>query len=201
MKFPMRKTVISNTRNRDYTQRPSDQECIDALKENTPEIRALYPDIPSQKELYGCPWGLPDGQPVGLRIDIPAYEKHGIYVITVHCPRTGAEVGKVGKRIGYVNYARVAVASFFVERGAPEKIAIGKIAGGKDKFPCATVEGIWNPDDKIPRDIEDWLPVGFNPKRANYFYSKRDFSKVTGGAEAISVGNTVFVYDPVYQEA
>ena len=163
--------------NEQFTTPPTDEVAKNSLSKD-------------KQPFYGAHRDLEAGTPVGLRIDIPAFERTGNYVVTVH---EKAKSGAVGKRIGYDSVATVDNPTFFSnERGAE------KIAGGSAKFPVATVEGAYNPSREIPADINDWTPVGYNPKEHSYFYDKNNDEVVTGGDKAISVGNTVFVKNPTY---
>ena len=141
---------------------------------------------------------LPEGSPVGVRIDIPAFLNKGTYVQTIHEPATP---GNVGDRIGYDTNVRLSgPVRFFVKEGSEES-KLGAVAikeGRAAKHPIATVEGRLIKDRSIPSDIETWTPVGMDPKKHSYFYDKRTDQPVTGGSESFSVGNTVFVKDPVY---
>lgn len=141
---------------------------------------------------------LPEGTPVGVRIDIPAFLNKGTYVQTIHEPATP---GNVGDRIGYDTSVRLAgPVRFFVKEGSQES-KLGAVAikeGRAAKHPIATVEGRLIKDRSIPADIETWTPVGMDPKKHSYFYDKRTDKPVIGGSESYSVGNTVFVKDPVY---
>ena len=143
-----------------------------------------------KKAFVGAHRDLDRGHPIGVRIDIPAFERTGDYVQTVHEMASG---GKVGKRIGYDGIVTVDDPAFFSnETGA------AKIKEGAAKFPVATVEGAWNPSRRLPRDLEDWTEVGYNPKRHSYFYEKSTEEPVISGSRAISVGNSVFVKDAVF---
>jgi hypothetical protein len=141
---------------------------------------------------------LPEGSPVGVRIDIPAFLNRGTYVQTIHEPATP---GNVGDRIGYDTNVRLSgPVRFFVKEGSEES-KLGAVAikeGRAAKHPIATVEGRLIKDRSIPSDIETWTPVGIDPKKHSYFYDKRTDQPVTGGSESFSVGNTVFVKNPVY---
>jgi Serine/Threonine/Tyrosine Kinase found in polyvalent proteins len=138
---------------------------------------------------FGAARSLKKGYPVALRIDIPAFNRTGNYVVTVHEAGTPGSVGTV---IGYDNIARVDNPQFSVKPG------VEKIYQGSAKFPVATVNGDFNPSRTIPKDINEWTPVGFDPKEHSFFYDKATDEVVTGGDQAISVGNTVFVKNPVY---
>jgi hypothetical protein len=165
------------TVNSDYTEVPSDTDIVDALSSD-------------KKPFVGKHRTLEAGTPVGLRIDIPAFLRTGKYVVTVH-EKAGANVGK---RIGYDGVASVTKPTFFSNERGAKKI----LDGDSNKFPVATVEGEFNPSREIPSDIDEWTPVGYDPKDHSFFYDKKSGQPVVSGSEALSVGNTVFVKDPVY---
>lgn len=159
---------------------PTDEDVTDALSAD-------------KKALVGAARNLAPGTRVGVRIDIPAFERHGTYVQTIHEP---AASGKVGKRIGYDSVVSLDNPTFFSnERGSQ------KIAEGSAKFPVATVEGKYNPEERgLPQDVDSWSQVGFNPKRHSYFYEKESGEPVVGGEKAISLGNTVYVKNPEFAQ-
>ena len=141
---------------------------------------------------------LPEGSPVGVRIDIPAFLKNETYVQTIHEPATP---GNVGDRIGYDTSVRLSgPVRFFVKEGSNESSqgAVPIKQGRAKKHPIATVEGNLMKDRSVPPDIENWTPVGMDPKKHSFFYDKRTDQPVVGGSESYSVGNTVFVKNPVY---
>lgn len=141
---------------------------------------------------------LPEGSPVGVRIDIPAFLKNETYVQTIHEPATP---GNVGDRIGYDTSVRLSgPVRFFVKEGSDESSqgAVPIKQGRAKKHPIATVEGNLMKDRSVPPDIENWTPVGMDPKKHSFFYDKRTDQPVVGGSESYSVGNTVFVKNPVY---
>ena len=80
---------------------------------------------------------LEDGEEVSLRLDIPAYSDHGVWVVTVH-KKSGGKTA--GKRIGYDAVASIRNATF----AAPQEGAL-EIAAGKAKAPIARIEGEWKP--------------------------------------------------------
>jgi len=151
---------------------PTDKEVSDALFVN-------------KRPYVGAHRDLKPGTPVGLRIDIPAFTQHGVYVITVHEKASG---GSVGKRIGHDSVATVDNPTFF----SKESGAI-KIKEGAPKFPIATVEGEFNPAREVPKAGGEWTEVGFNPVKHSYFYEKGTEKPVVGGEQAVSAGNSVFV--------
>ena len=150
-----------------------------------PSDRSLRVALGKKGGKFGLARDLPRGTPVGLRIDIPTFNNHGLYAVSIH--KKG-----IGEVVGYDGVARVTNPRFLI-RDNVSKIKSGEL----NKFPVATVEGEFNPSRKIPDDINDWTPVGMDPKEHAFFYDKRTDQPVVGGDEAVSVGNTVFVKSPI----
>ena len=157
---------------------------------------ALHAD---KRDLYGTPSGmLKAGHPVGLRLDIPAYSDHGVWVPAVHQQSSGFDAGD---RIGYENIAGVMNPTF----GMSEKAALN-IAAGKPKGTIATIKGNWNPMDEataIARAQEylnhpEWAQVGMDPERHGYFYDRRSMKPITAAEEAIQIGPLVLARKPQY---
>jgi HK97 family phage portal protein len=168
----------------------------------TSDDNATHISIPDEKALgealakhkidkLGGHRELAAGTKVALRIDIPAFTSKGVYAVTVH-EHTGGK--SVGKALGYDSVVRLMGPVSFVsdEPGAE------KINKGANKYPLATVKGAFDPDRSIPGDINKWVPVGFNPKKAAYFYDKKTGQEVIAGTDSISVGNSVFVKTATY---
>jgi len=165
-------------RNQDFANPPTDAEAVDALSSE-------------KKAKFGAARNIKPGTQVAARIDIPAFLRTGKYVVAVHEPDGAA--GGPGKVIGYDTVTRLQNPKFVVKPGV-QRIYEGKSA----KFPVATVDGKIMADRSIPGDLENYVPVGMDPKEHAYFYDKRTDQPVIGGSESVSVGNTVFVKNPVY---
>jgi len=141
---------------------------------------------------------LPEGTPVAIRIDIPAFNEStkqmgkSVYAVTVHESKGGKGFGSP---IGYETMARLSGSVVFASK---ETEAIRVATGETTKTPLATVKGAFDPSREIPKDIDSWTPVGFDPKKAAYFYNKRTGEEVIGGTDSLSVGNTVFTRIPEY---
>ena len=165
-------------RNQDFANPPTDAEAVDALSSE-------------KKAKFGAARSIKPGTQVAARIDIPAFLRTGKYVVAVHEPDGAA--GGPGKVIGYDTVTRLQNPKFVVKPGV-QRIYEGKSA----KFPVATVDGKIMADRSIPGDLENYVPVGMDPKEHAYFYDKRTDQPVIGGSESVSVGNTVFVKNPVY---
>ena len=171
--------------NKNFATPPTPSAAIDALSA-------------PKKPFFGKHLELPEGTEVGVRIDIPAFLSKGTYVQTIHEKGTP---GNVGDRIGYDTHVRLKDGvRFFVKEGsATERLGAMAIKEGRaNKHPIATVEGKISNDKSIPEDINEWTPVGMDPKKHSYFYDKVTNEPVISGSESYSVGNTVFVKDPVY---
>ena len=169
-----------------------------------------------QRKLIGATRQTPEGTKVGVRLDIPFFQntlkrfKEGVlnkvgYAITIHKQGTDGGVGDV---MGYDTIARVKNAVFHVVKGmaTANNDIEGIAAGSRSKFPNATVEGEYVSihdkngrlnDNAIPEDIyndSNWVQVGFDPRRHEYFYRKDNTSvPIESASEAILVGNTAFV--------
>ena len=84
----------------------------------------------------GKGWAIPEGHPVGLRLDIPAYRDHGVWVPTIH------DKIKSGSQpvMSHEPTALISNAIFSV----PENKAMN-VAKGGHKSPFATIDGRWVP--------------------------------------------------------
>lgn len=165
--------------NANYFAPPTDEDARNALYE-------------TKRADYGAARALPEGYPVELRIDIPAFKQTGNYVVTVH---EKGEKSRVGTVIGYDNVAAVDNAVF---SNKSEKVSQQIRDGVRNKTPLAVVSGEFNPSREMPADIENWTPVGFDPVKHSYFYDKTNGRPVVEAEKAISVGNTVFALNPTY---
>ena len=152
-----------------------------------------------KRDFYGTPSSsLQAGDPVGLRLDIPAYRDSGVWVPAIHKQDAGFGAGD---RIGYENVAGVLNPTF----GMSEKAALS-IAAGKPKGTIATIKGNWNPMDEataIARaqeylDHPEWAQVGMDPERHGYFYDRRSMKPITAAEEAIQIGPLVLARKPQY---
>ena len=159
-------------------------------------IGALTED---KKAKYGLPSQiLQAGHPVGLRLDIPSYTNHGVWVPTVHEQASGFGAGK---SIGHESVASVLNPQF----GMSEKAA-QSIAAGKPKGTIATIKGNWNPVDQETAVAQaqeylnhpEWRQVGMDPERHGYFYDRETMQPITHAEEALQIGPLVLAKKPVY---
>lgn len=131
------------------------------------------------------------GTPVGLRLDIPAYSNHGVWVNSIHGPDSTA----------YGNVSSVTDATF----GKFEDKAL-RVAQGEAKSPFAKIEGKWNPvseEDAVLRANQylkdsEWRQIGMDPERHGYFYDRETMQPVTSSEEVLQIGPLVLAKNPVY---
>jgi len=179
---------VGDSKNSDHISVPTDEELTQALTGSNS----------SKGTKIGKAKDLPAGTPVALRIDIPAYNwstdnmGKGVYAVTVHEDKSGKSFGSP---IGYESMARLSGPVTFASK---EKGAAKIASGESNKFPVATVKGAFDPSRVIPPDIDSWTPVGYDPKKAAYFYDKKTGQEIVSGTDAVSVGNTVFTREPKY---
>lgn len=138
------------------------------------------------------------GYPVGLRLDIPAYANHGVWVVSVHEQEAGYNAGK---SIGYESVAAATDVSF----GVVGKAALN-IASGKPKSTIAVMKGAWKPTTpagaKAAADaaLNDpaWRQVGMDPERHSYFYDRATMEPIVSADEVIQIGPLVLAKNPQY---
>ena len=166
-------------------------------KSNIPSLKEIKSVISfEKKDKVGV--NIEKGTPVGIRIDIPTFERtlnnpvsktgEPTYAISVHQSWKGGKEGRAGRVIGYTNVTHIKNPKFNIAEKGAEKIRDGKIS----KTTIATVEGDWI-GSQIPKGLESWTQVGMNPKRHSYYYDRATGEPVIGGTEAVNVGGTVFV--------
>ena len=158
----------------------------------TPATKAEAVDAIEDKETYGVPAKkLKEGHPVGLRLDIPAYTRKGVWVPTIHEQASGFGAGK---KIGHESVAELTDATF----GMSEKAA-ASIAGGKPKGTIATIKGNWKKSNektavaKAQAALNDpaWTQVGMDPERHSYFYDRKTTQPILSADEVIQIGPLV----------
>jgi hypothetical protein len=154
---------------------------------------------PEKAAKYGAPaMALKTGDWAQLRLDIPSYQLHDAWVVSVHTPKsTNREVQAAydaGPVVGYESVAALKDVTFGMNQKAAAKIATGSAKG-----TIATMLGKWSPiskaDAKARADaaINDpaWTQVGMDPFRHSYFYDRDTMRPVLSADEVIQVGPLV----------
>jgi hypothetical protein len=163
---------------------------------------------PEKAAKYGLPSDtLAKGDFAQLRLDIPSYQEHDSWVVSVHTPKsTNREVQAAydaGTVIGYESVAAMTDVTF----GMNQKAAT-KIAQGTSKGTIATMLGKWKPISnqaaKVRADaaIKDsaWTQVGMDPFRHSYFYDRDTMRPVLGADEVIQIGPLVLAKNATFSE-
>lgn len=138
-----------------------------------------------KQAMYGKTAEIPAGAKADLRLDIPAYANHGVWVNSVHQADKPTVYG-----------ATSAAKNVTMKAPANKALAVAK---GGPKAPFATMSGEWNPmttEEAFAKaqeyiDHPEWSQIGFDPERHGYFYDRETMEPVTHADEVIQVGPLV----------
>ena len=133
---------------------------------------------------------IPDGENVGLRLDIPAYTNNGVWVPTIH-----------GKATSHRATASITNADF---TKTPQSKA-EKVMEGGSKSPFAQIRGAFvNRTDEENAQIaeqalldKNWTQVGFDPRRHSFFYDRETGAPILEATEVVQVGPLVLAKNAV----
>lgn len=139
-----------------------------------------------------------EGHPVGLRLDINAYEKHNTWVNSIH------DHGKTKRPTSYGSVAAVKNAVF---HGSPEKAA--EVAKGeKNKAPFARIVG--NLHHMTEQEAEDYhkkylndpdhAQVGYDSRRHGDFWCRKTMRPLESADMAVQVGPLVLAKNPKFKK-
>jgi GNAT superfamily N-acetyltransferase len=142
---------------------------------------------------------IPNGTKVGLRLDIPAFNRKGVFVVSIHQKRTPSAPGKV---IGYGSVAKAKNVTF----GVGNQLKALEIAAGSAKDALQTMEGDYvnvTPEQALAeaqRAIKDpsYVQIGIDPTRHAYFYDRRTTLPVVSAEEVLQIGNMILAKKPVF---
>ena len=158
----------------------------------------------ADKGILGLNLQVPEGMRVGNRLDIPAYERYGTYVDTMHDP--------AGKPIGYGHTGQLKDVEFQSDPNKAIRVGLGtreqaltplSVEEGSNKGPFAMMMG----NQQTTKDVEvrrmlaealkdpTWRQIGMNPYRGSQFYDKADMQPVWSAAEKIQAGPLVLARD------
>jgi len=150
---------------------------------------------------------LAQGEMAQLRLDIPSYQEHDAWVVSVHRPKTtnrGVQAAyDAGPVVGYESVASITNATF----GMRQSSAL-KIAQGTSKGTIATVLGEWKPITPAEAKVKaqaamkskDWTQVGMDPFRHSYFYDRDSMRPVVAADEVIQVGPLVLAKNAQFDD-
>ena len=142
---------------------------------------------------------LKSGQKVDARLDIPSYERQGTWVPAIHPQK------REPFPVGYPRTTQLRNVDF-VQEGSSRKKALEVASGTKSKSPFATMTGNWVNHDSadLYRQAKkflndpDWTQIGYNPKRASYFYNTKTLEPVKNAEEVIQIGQLVLAKNVKY---
>ena len=149
----------------------------------------------NKQPMYGKTSEIPAGEQTDLRLDIPAYKDHGVWVNSVHRKDAPTVYGSVSS----VKNATMI--------GSPEKAF--KVAKGETpKAPFAVIRGEWSPleqEEAVKRaqaylNDPEWVQVGYDPERHGYFYGRHNMQPIEAAEEVIQIGPLVLAKNPKYAE-
>jgi hypothetical protein len=167
---------------------------------------ALNKNQVEDKGILGVNLFAPQGMRVGNRLDIPAYERFGTYVDTMHDPSKG------GKPIAYGHTGHLKNVEFQSDPNRAIRVGLGTreqgltplaLEEGQGKSPFAMMVGDnqVTSNDEVRRMLAEalrdpsWTQVGMNPYRGSQFYDKADMQPVFSAAEKIQAGPLVLARD------
>jgi hypothetical protein len=154
---------------------------------------------PAQKPKWRAHEQWPAGRKVGLRLDIPAYETHGVWVNSVH-----DEEGKGDDnlKVAYGPVSSVKNAVFDPTPHKAEEVGTGE----KGKSSFARIKGDLHhmSEDEAVEHMKthlnhpDYAQVGFDPRRHGHFYDRKTMKPVTHSAHVVQIGPLVLAHKPTY---
>lgn len=154
--------------------------------------------IDRQKQNWRSHENWPAGHRVGLRLDIPAYERHGVWVNSIH-DESGGE-NKFPTSYGPVSSVRNA--EF---HGSPHK-AVRVATGEQNKTPFAKIKGELEhmTEEQAIKHFQkyfkhpDYRQVGYDPRRHGDFYDRETMEPITHAEHVVQIGPLVLAKKPKY---
>jgi hypothetical protein len=166
---------------------PNVTDTVGSMGKKARRVGIVRVKKPGEQEAFD----LEQGERVGARLDIPAYNNYNKWIVSIHD-------GKIrsGKSKGYAQAIRLTN----IEFGSNPKEALN-IAKGGNKATIARMFGDYEPEDpyklyelakKILQEKNpEWTQIGMNPYRGSYFYDKVTGMPVTKADEVIQIGPLV----------
>lgn len=134
-----------------------------------------------------------DGTKVRLRLDIPAFNEHGVWVVTVHDQKWTV--------LKYCNIAKIKFAKMTVRQNESLNI----YHGISSKSPMAAISGEWlcASEYSMIREAQNLLDqgctqVGFNPHKHSFFYDRMTELPIVSADEVLQIGGLIFALKPKY---
>ena len=155
--------------------------------------------IDRQKKSWRSHEEWPEGHPVGLRLDIPAYERQGVWVNSIH-----DESGR-GKENFPTSYGPVSAVRNATFEGTPHK-AMRVATGEQTKTPFAKIMGeLEHIDEKKAishmkkfLNHPEYRQIGYDPRRHGDFYDRETMQPVESAEHVVQIGPLVLAKNPQY---
>ena len=161
---------------------------------------------------YGEPTKvLQPGQRIQLRLDIPSYNQHGTWVVSVHEPNSRPDSTaegrfKAGPVIGYESAMAIKNADLGMLQRPAQKIAEGSPKGTiatmlGDYMPMSPSEAQAYQQNAIEQSLQPgsgFAQVGMDPERHSYFYDRNTMQPIVSAEEIVQVGPLVIAKNPQY---
>jgi DNA repair protein RadC/GNAT superfamily N-acetyltransferase len=156
--------------------------------------KAVVDALSSDKRPYANV-AISNGTKVGLRLDIPAFERYGVGVVSIHQAKPSLTSPKADKILSYRSVAGLKNVKFAL--GDQTKAL--NTAAGEFKDKLQTMEGEYvnyTPEEAFAKAQEvlndpEYIQVGFNPIRHSYFYDRLTMLPVVSADEVIQIGQLV----------
>jgi DNA repair protein RadC/GNAT superfamily N-acetyltransferase len=156
--------------------------------------KAVVDALSSDKRPYANV-AISNGTKVGLRLDIPAFERYGVGVVSIHQAKPSLTSPKADKILSYRSVAGLKNVKFAL--GDQTKAL--NTAAGEFKDKLQTMEGEYvnyTPAEAFAKAQEvlndpEYIQVGFNPIRHSYFYDRLTMLPVVSADEVIQIGQLV----------
>jgi hypothetical protein len=168
-----------------------------------PATEAEAMDALGKKGIGKFKLALPEGHPVDLRLDIPAYKDKGVWVNSIH----NAGQKNVIPDTSYSNIAAARDVGFEITPRNQERfLNYAADLEGQNKFTGARMQGLWTPMDdkdfieksKDALNSKDWTQIGMDPERHGYFYDRTSMDPIAKADEVLQVGPLVLGKNPKY---
>jgi hypothetical protein len=196
-----RALLAGNIKQKDYERLVAKEKPVkpyDFIPKPATDEQAMDVLLDRQKQNWRSHEKWPAGHRVGLRLDIPAYERHGVWVNSVH-DESGE---KPSRPTSYGPVSSVRNAEF---QGSPNKAA--RVATGElSKAPFARIMGDMehiNEEQAIKHfqkymNHPDYRQVGYDPRRHGDFYDRETMQPVTHAEHVVQIGPLVLAKKPKY---
>jgi len=196
-----RALLAGNIKQKDYEKLVAKEKPVkpyDFIPKPATDEQAMDVLLDRQKQNWRSHEKWPAGHRVGLRLDIPAYERHGVWVNSVHDESGGQE--KFPTSYGSVSSVRNATFE-----GSPHK-AVRVATGEQTKTPFAKIKGELEhiDEDQAVKHFQkymnhpDYRQIGYDPRRHGDFYDRETMQPVTHAEHVVQIGPLVLAKKPKY---